>query len=74
MVSFKTPAGKTFSACLQVVRQVLKIKSMLVGTYVKERDNNRIKSGKTGVIFWSKVYCLFIRDISEAYIFYINGR
>ena len=48
--------------------------SMLVGTYVKERDNNRIKGGKTGVIFWSKVYCLSIKDMGEAYILYINGR
>ena len=29
---------------------------MLVGTYVKERDNNRMKGGETGVVFWSKVY------------------
>ena len=29
---------------------------MLVGTYVKERDNNKIKGSKTGVIFWFKVY------------------
>ena len=47
---------------------------LLVGTYVKEKDNNRIKGGKTGVIFWSKVYYLFIKDIGEAYILYINGR
>ena len=47
---------------------------MLVGTYVKERDNNRMKGGETGVIFWSKVYYLSIRDIGEAYILYINGR
>ena len=46
---------------------------MLVGTYVKERDN-RIKGGETGVIFWSKVYYLSIRDMGEAYIFYINRR
>ena len=47
---------------------------MLVGMYVKERDNNKIKGGKTGVILWSKVYCLSIKDIGKAYIFYINGR
>ena len=46
---------------------------MLISTYVKERDNNK-KGGKTGVLFWFKVYCLFIKDIGEAYIFYINGR
>ena len=46
---------------------------VLVSTYVKERDNNK-KGGKTGVLFWFKVYCLFIKDIGEAYIFYINGR
>ena len=28
---------------------------LLVGTYVKERDNNRMKGGETGVVFWSKV-------------------
>ena len=48
--------------------------NMLVGTYVKERDNNRMKGGETGVIFWFKVYCLFMRDMGEAHIFYINGR
>ena len=31
------------------------IREMLVGTYVKERDNNRMKGGETGVIFWFKV-------------------
>ena len=47
---------------------------MLVGTYVKERDNNRMKGGETGVVFWSKVYCLSMRDMGEAHILYINGR
>ena len=32
---------------------------VLVGTYVKERDNDRMKGSETGVVFWSKVY-LFI--------------
>ena len=47
---------------------------LLVGTYVKERDNNRMKSGETGVVFWSKVYYLSMRDMGEAHILYINGR
>ena len=42
--------------------------------YVKKKDNNRIKSNKINVIFWFKVYCLFIKDIGKAYILYINGR
>ena len=29
--------------------------TVLVGTYVKERDNNRMKGGKINVIFWFKV-------------------
>ena len=48
--------------------------NLLVGTYVKERDNNKMKGGETGVIFWSKVYCLSMRDMGEAHIPYINGR
>ena len=47
---------------------------LLVGTYVKERDNNRMKGGETGGVFWSKVYCLSMRDMGEAHILYINGR
>ena len=41
---------------------------VLVGTYVKERDNNRMKGGETGVVFWFKVYCLSMRDMGEAHI------
>ena len=52
---------------------------MLVGTYVKERDNNRMKGVKTGVIFWSKVFYLFKRgskgDLRSLYVFsYIHTR
>ena len=47
---------------------------LLVGTYVEERDNNRMKGGETGVVFWSKVYYLSMRDMGEAHILYINGR
>ena len=42
--------------------------------YVKKKNNNKIKSNKTNVIFYFKIYYLFIKDISEAYILYINGR
>ena len=27
---------------------------MLVGTYVKKRENNKIKDGETGMVFWFK--------------------
>ena len=32
------------------------LRSLLVGTYVKGITITIIKGGKTGVIFWSKVY------------------
>ena len=50
------------------------LRLVVVGTYVKEGDNNRMKGGETGVVFWSKVYCLSMRDMGEAHILYINGR
>ena len=40
----------------------------------KKKDNNKIKSNKTSIIFWFKVYYLFIKNIGKAYILYINGR
>ena len=33
-----------------------------------------MKGGKTSVVFQFKVYYLFIKDINEAYIFYINKK
>ena len=64
----------TYYPGVSLIGDQVKIEELLVSTYVKEKDNNRIKGGKTGVIFWSKVYCLSIRDINEAHILYINGR
>ena len=46
-----------------------------VGRYVRKRKGyNKMRGGETGVVFWSKVYCLSIRDMGEAHILYINGR
>ena len=55
------------------------LRGMLVGTYVKERDNNRMKGVETGVVFWSKVLYLFRRgskgDLRSLYVFsYIHIR
>ena len=46
-----------------------------VGRYVRKgKRYNRMKGGETGVVFWFKVEDLFMRDMGEAYILYINGR
>ena len=47
---------------------------MLVGTYVKERDNNRMKGGETGIVFWSKVYLSIREGYGRSPYPYISGR
>ena len=58
MIRFSTVRGKNDRRCLLdvMLKVAYNIPCLLVGTYVKERDNNRMKGGETGVVFWSKVY------------------